>query len=164
MFFLDVNVWNGAGALSPSGAPAGEAQPDFLANHVPNPDPSIQDWVEAYTPVSKALDNAFEHRITKDNAQQVQFQLAVVRPCSSIPFCPCQTQIFAHVGNSLPGAIYRRAAKGSLTASRYSADPCSLECYEQLQSASPSFLTQAHLCWSLGVSNMSHSMSMGMHA
>ncbi len=64
---------------APSGAPAAEAQPDFMANRVANPNPTIEDFVQAYQPVSKALDYAFETRITKDNAQKVQWNLAIVR-------------------------------------------------------------------------------------
>lgn len=43
-----------------------------------NYDPSIQDWQKAYQPVDKALNKAFETRITNSNARQVQFELAVV--------------------------------------------------------------------------------------
>lgn len=81
MKFLSAQDY-GAGADAPSGAPAGEGQPSFLANHVPNTDPTIQDWVSAYQPVDQALNKAFETRITKDNARQVQWELAIVR-CSS---------------------------------------------------------------------------------
>ena len=68
------------------GAPAGEEQPSYMANHVPNPNPSIGDFVEAYKPVSAALDKAFEQRITSDNAKTVQFELAVVRHSTSHAF------------------------------------------------------------------------------
>ncbi|CAL8467474.1 g7012 [Coccomyxa elongata] len=67
----------GPSSAAPMGAPAGEAQPSYMANHVPNPNPSIQDFVEAYKPVNAALDKAFEQRITSDNAKKVQFELAV---------------------------------------------------------------------------------------
>ena len=49
-----------------------------------NYDPSIQDWQKAYQPVDKALNKAFETRITNKNARQVQFELAVV---SLYPTC-----------------------------------------------------------------------------
>ncbi|EIE24474.1 hypothetical protein COCSUDRAFT_52973 [Coccomyxa subellipsoidea C-169] len=65
------------GVEAPSGAPAAEAQPDFMANRVANPNPTIEDFVQAYQPVAKALDYAFETRITKDNAQKVQWNLAI---------------------------------------------------------------------------------------
>ena len=58
----------------------GNVQSGFESNY----DPSIQDWQKAYQPVDKALNKAFETRITNKNARQVQFELAVVRPLSSL--------------------------------------------------------------------------------
>ena len=58
------------------GQPAFQADPrsGFESNY----DPTIQDWQKAYQPVDKALNKAFETRITNANARQVQFELAVV--------------------------------------------------------------------------------------
>jgi hypothetical protein len=58
----------------------------------PNPDPTLQDWATAYQPIDNALNNIFEQRITKDNAREVQYNLAVVSgflclPCAACRFC-----------------------------------------------------------------------------
>ncbi len=45
-----------------------------------NPDPTLNDWVEAYKPLDAAINHAFETRITKTNAVSTQFHLAEVRP------------------------------------------------------------------------------------
>ena len=52
---------------------AGAGQPDIPQN------PTIDDFVNAYKPLDAAVNRAFEMRINKDNAREVQFQLAVVR-------------------------------------------------------------------------------------
>lgn len=105
-----------AGAAAPMGAPAGEAQPSFMANHVPNPNPSIGDFVEAYKPVNDALDKAFEQRITGDNAKKVQFELAVVRHYSFSSSC-LVTQMF-RVEHG-----YLCSQRGSADASRHGPSP-----------------------------------------
>ena len=46
---------------------------------MPNPNPTVEDWVEAYKPLDKAINKAFETRITKNNAYTTQFHLAEVR-------------------------------------------------------------------------------------
>ncbi|BDA42886.1 hypothetical protein COCOBI_03-7790 [Coccomyxa sp. Obi] len=66
-----------SGTAAPLGAPAGEGLPSYMADHTPNPNPTIQDFVEAYKPVDEALNKAFEQRITSGNAKQVQWELAV---------------------------------------------------------------------------------------
>ena len=63
-------------ALAPASAMAATGQPSFETSS--NSNPTIQDWVSAYQPVDKALNKAFETRITNSNARQVQYNLAVV--------------------------------------------------------------------------------------
>ncbi len=61
--------------MSAMGQPS---QSNLQSGFESNYDPTVQDWQKAYQPVDKALNKAFETRITNKNARQVQFELAVV--------------------------------------------------------------------------------------
>ena len=92
---------------------AGVGQPS-LQEHTANPNPSLEDWVNAYKPLDAAINKVFETRINKNNAGDQQLKLYQVG-IGDLPHRTLATAQNLACGISLPALCNRRCIGKDLT-------------------------------------------------